>query len=552
MSTRIPDPQPPIPNPPTPRPLLLLVVALLAVLLLAGCSLRRRVIIHVDGQRHTLSTEAATVGQALQEAGITLGPLDRVEPKPWEEIGRGATIIVTRVTEELSSETRPLPYQRQQVRDEALPEGVSRLIQLGVNGTEVLTYSIRFEEGNEVGRRLVERKVVGTPQPEIVVEGVRGALPAVPVTGTLAYISNGNAWTVRGSTEQKQPLTFSGDLDGRVFSLSPDGRWLLFTRRPLGGQAGRGGPLNTLWVVNTRIVGETPRPLEAEGVLYAQWSAGSTHIAYSTAERTIGSPGWRARNDLWIATLEPTSVSPEVSRGAPEGSGRAGTDTTRRIVPPRSDLPYAWWGVGWAWSPDGARFAFAQADTVGLLDVHTREMKTLIRFAPYHTYASWVWVPHLAWSPDGQLLAVPLHLSPAEAAGLAAPTPAAEDSSRFGLGIFRPDRNLDVLIADQVGMWTWPSWSPRGTLAFGIARQPSASEHSVYDLYVMDADGSNRRRLFPPEGAPGLDIPEAAWSPTGGTLAVTWQDDVYLVDAGTGQATRITANGHSNRAQWAR
>ena len=35
---------------------------------------------------------------------------------------------------------------------------------------------------------------------------------------------------MQANTGQRRPLTFSGDLDGRVFDLSPDGQWVLFTR----------------------------------------------------------------------------------------------------------------------------------------------------------------------------------------------------------------------------------------------------------------------------------------------------------------------------------
>ncbi|NOZ06241.1 MAG: DUF348 domain-containing protein [Chloroflexi bacterium] len=494
----------------------------------------------MDGRRQALSTEAKTVGEVLQEVGVTLGPFDRVQPKPWEEIGRGATIIVIRGSEKKYAEPRPLPFSRQKIQDEALPEGTTRLTQLGVNGTEVFTYSIRYEEGQEVGRKLVARKVITTPQPEIVVVGVRGALPKAPISGTLAYISNGNAWVIRDSTEQKRPLTFSGDLDGRVFALSPDGRWLLFTRRPLGGQAGRSGPLNTLWLVNTHLLGDSPRSLHASGVLYAQWSADGTRMAYSTAERTVGAPGWNARNDLWVAPLVTASLTDTLTMGQP-----------RRVLPPHTDIPYAWWGTEWNWSPDGTQFAYAQADEIGMLDAQTGTKETLVRFAPYYTHASWVWVPHIAWSRDGQLLAAPLHLAPEAVPGGRNP-PQLEESTRFGLSILRPARGVQVIVADQVGMWAWPSWSPDDVLAYGIARQPSSSDRSVYDLYLMDADGSNRRRLFPPDGAPGLDIPQVAWSPAGNALSLEWQNDIYVVNVATGKSTRITANGHSSHARWAR
>jgi len=75
---------------------------LLVTTFLAACALRPRpVTIVADGERRTLHTEAQTVRQLLQEADITLGDLDVVQPDLWEEIRPGMVITVTRVEEHL-------------------------------------------------------------------------------------------------------------------------------------------------------------------------------------------------------------------------------------------------------------------------------------------------------------------------------------------------------------------------------------------------------------------------------------------------------------------
>ncbi len=61
--------------------------------------------------------------------------------------------------------------------------------------------------------------------------GPTGELDPVQIDGTLAYISNGNAWVMRGVSSNKRLLTTSGDLDNRVFALTPDGRQLLLSRK---------------------------------------------------------------------------------------------------------------------------------------------------------------------------------------------------------------------------------------------------------------------------------------------------------------------------------
>ncbi|RLC79296.1 MAG: hypothetical protein DRI61_08205, partial [Chloroflexi bacterium] len=46
----------------------------------------------VDGKIYALSTTASTVREVLAQAGVELGPYDRVEPDLWEEVRPGMSI----------------------------------------------------------------------------------------------------------------------------------------------------------------------------------------------------------------------------------------------------------------------------------------------------------------------------------------------------------------------------------------------------------------------------------------------------------------------------
>ncbi|NIN66542.1 MAG: DUF348 domain-containing protein, partial [Anaerolineae bacterium] len=347
------------------RILWLIVVFMVILVFLAGCARAKRIAVEVDGARRMVETEQDTVREALEQEGITLGTLDRTEPPLWEPVTDGMIIIVTRVREETEVERKVLPFSRQVLRDEALDEGETRLMQLGVNGEEEVTYLVTFENDVEVNRLPSARRVIQDPVDEIVVIGVSGTLPSVPISGTIAYISNGNAWMMRGGSGGKRPLTFTGDLDQRVFVLSPDGTQLLFSRKAES-EDPESEALNSLWVVGTVLVDDEPRPLEIDDVRYAQWSPDGTRIAYSTVERISGRPGWRANNDLWIASAD--------------GEDKA------EVVPASSGGIYGWWGSELAWSPDGRVFAYADADEVGVLDLSTGERQTLLDFPAYVTF----------------------------------------------------------------------------------------------------------------------------------------------------------------------
>jgi Tol biopolymer transport system component len=471
-------------------------------------------------------TEAQTVREALAEAEVGLGPLDEVEPPIWSEIDRSVTVEVIRGREEV--EERELPFSRETVKDEALAEGESRLAQLGVNGRERVTYLVKTLQGEEISREVLEVEVLKEPQNEVIVIGARGDLPPIPIRGTIAYISNGNAWIMRGTSTEKRPLTFEGDLDKRVFSLSPDGTSLLFTRD----EKGDASSLNTLWEVNTVLVGAKPRSLGIQDAIYGEWSPDGTRFAYSTAEGTSSLPGWKANNDLWISSADGV--------------------TRTLVLEPSSEGAYSWWGTNFAWNPDGAHLAYSTPDSVGLVDVAKGVKRPLLKFPEHHTYENWVWVPSPSWAPDGRFLVSVVH-------GSLSGTQSPEDSPLFDLWVAGVDGRFAIKLVDQVGMWSYPKWSkvleasdgsPMSQIAYGVAQSDRHTEDSAYDIYLMDRDGSNRIKLYPPEGGYGLTDPETVWSPRGDSLLFKRGGDLYMLDVEGREVVQLTNDGQSGQPQW--
>lgn len=522
-------------------------VLTLLLLFLPAClrtSSMKTVRVETQDEILTVRSSAQTVRALLMELDIVLGPDDRIEPDLWRETVDYGTVHVIRVNIRESIESREIPFEQKIIRSEAMSPGERRLLQLGAVGREEVVYREIYENGVQQERYELLRRVVEPPVDEIISVGIQSNLPSQPIPGTLAYISAGNAWVMRETSGSRRPLTSSGDLDGRVFILSPDGDWLLYSRV----EEAVGEPaLNSLWIIGTAILNEQPQAVGVEGAIYAEWFNDGRSFLYSTAERSGSSPGWRARNDLWKAELH----------GLTPAGRRTGTETITTtlslMAPPPAEEWYSWWGTSFSLSPDNRRVAFGRPDSIGYLDLATGEERSILRFAVYHTYGDWVWVPELDWSPDGRFIVCSTHGPPVYDG-----TP--EDSPIFDVWIVERMGDVGVKIAPEAGMWAAPSWSPvyrhgdgtrDSSIAYGVARLPLDSHNSRYDLFVMDRDGSNRIRLFPPAGREGLVAPDLSWSPDGRQLVLAHEGNLYLLTPRTGSWAQLTGDGHSAQPRWA-
>jgi hypothetical protein len=496
--------------------------------------------IHVDGRNLTRSVPAgSTVQQALQAAGVDLGELDRVDPPGYTVVTSGARIDVTRVVERFEIEQVVVPFDRQTLKNESLPSGETRLIQAGVNGKEEITYRIVEEEGVEVSRNPVKRQIIQQPQPEIVMVGAQASYTPLQIDGKLAYLSGGNAWLMESNTGNRRPLVVTGDLDGRVFRLSPQGKWLLFSR-----QAGESsGDINSLWIISTSDQEAEPIDIEVRNVVhFADWSPGTgpLTLAYSTVEPSPAAPGWQANNDLALLVI------------APDGR----VIERKTLIGVNAGGQYGWWGTEFQWASDGVHLAYARAEGVGQIDIRQAALDPLHAEVPFQTLGDWAWVPGVSWGQDDRTLFMVDHGAP-----LGIESPAA--SPVFNLVALPPAAAGPLLLAERTGMFSLPTVSPStvldsGEVAYSVAyyqaTSPLNSRDSSYRLMVIDRDGSNRRALFPAEGQPGLkgdDIQHpAAWSPDGTKLAVVYQGNLWLIDTASAQGQQLTGDGQTRAYDW--
>lgn len=499
--------------------------------------------IEADGERASIQIpQGSTVKEALDSADISLGLLDRIEPPAYQLVEDGTLIRVIRVEERFEIEQRPLGYQEQILPSETLPEGEVRVVQAGKEGVEEVTIRIVLEDGVEVLRAPVRRVIIQEPLPEILMVGVAQRFAPPQFEGIIAYMSGGNAWVIDGQQGSRRALVSTGDLDGRVFALSPDGAWLLFSRRPQGDVEPDQGAINSLWIVSLTSQNPSPRPLLVENVVhFADWSptspdpAGQYWIAASTVEPVQAAPGWQANNDLILLKINAT-----------------GTVIERlTLLETHAGGPFGWWGTRYLWAPSGDRLAYARADVIGWVDLANGEPVRALGMVPFRAGADWIWLPPLAWNIGGTHLYFIGHGGDSLETSMT--------GLNFGLFALELGSGRLIPILGDLGIFAQLAIRPpvdapgeeRAGLALLRALDPSLGEDSLYALFLADLDGSNLSRIYPAAQEPGLAPTPILWSPHGEKIAILERGDLYLIDVQSGRQQPLTADGQTLAFDWA-
>lgn len=507
--------------------------------------------ISADGQVLEATVPAAsTVEQSLQQAGVELAALDRTDPPLLTIVQQGQEISVVRVRETFEVIQEVVPFESQVLKNEALPQDQEFLVQAGTNGLREITYRRVFEDGVEVAGKPapVKTVILEEPQPEIRMVGVQAPFAPIQIPGRIVYLRDGNVWMMEQTTANRRALLTTGDLDGRIFSLSRDGSWLLFSR-----SASTEGQINSLWAVNLQqiIAGDEGFQanlidLEVPNVVhFADFSPiYADRVIFSTVEPRSAAPGWQANNDLAALTFSDTGWT---------------TDWTV-LVEANAGGIYGWWGMNFAWSPDGTQLAYTRPDGFGLVDFQSGTYTNTVAITPLQTHGDWAWVPGISWAPDSKTLFSVAH---PDQGGSVSP----ESSQRFDLAAAPLSANFAVPMVSGTGMFAYPLASPFQLTADGEqdyqvaylqALAPAHSETSRYHVAVLDRDGTDRRLLFPGEDSSGMPASQywGAWSPAplpesgSFALGVLFQGNLWIVDVSSGSAVQVTGDELTTRILW--
>ena len=325
--------------------------------------------------------------------------------------------------------------------------------------------------------------------------------------------------------------------------ISPDGRRVVYTRRWVDRMADRWE--SALWIVEAdgsrnRFLVKGSNPV---------WSPDGNRIAY-VAEGEPKGP------QLWVRYLDVEGAGTQVTRGteapanvrwSPDGRTLGFTQFVAKPADWKIGMPSAPTGATWTRAPRVVERLHYRADRRGLTDpgfvhlfvvpaeggtpraVTSGDWSVGFRFDQIPGDVSW------SWMPDGRTVVVE---------GLNEPD---ADLRYRDSNLYAVDVATGAIrrLTPERGTWTQPVVSPDGrTIAFA-GHAFNRESYRAQDLYLMNADGSGKRRL-----AEGLDRDPngITWSQDGSgvyfTTAHHGTRNVHFASARGGAARQVTRGTH--------
>ncbi|MBC9727295.1 ubiquitin-like domain-containing protein [Streptomyces sp. TRM68367] len=133
----------------------------------------RAVTIMADGRARRIRTNAATVREAVEQAGIALRGEDTTSVPPGSFPRDGQTITVLRITGGKEIREEPIPFGVRRISDPALFQGTQVIERPGQPGLRRTTYFLRTINGVEQKPRRIESEVIRTPRHRLIRVGTK-------------------------------------------------------------------------------------------------------------------------------------------------------------------------------------------------------------------------------------------------------------------------------------------------------------------------------------------------------------------------------------------
>ena len=116
-----------------------------------------------DGKTRRLTTTGHTIGDALAEAGVTVGADDQLSVRAGAEVEDGQKVAIVRVKTTTDTVTKTIDHGVEKSQDKELELGKTETVTQGKDGERTLTYRVTTHDGHEVSRKLLDEKTTTEP-----------------------------------------------------------------------------------------------------------------------------------------------------------------------------------------------------------------------------------------------------------------------------------------------------------------------------------------------------------------------------------------------------
>lgn len=168
--------------------------------------------INYAGKNETVLTTGGTVEEILSEHNFELKKADKVKPAKEEQIEKGSSIKVTEVTEKTVTENESINFKIKEKQDSKLAKGKEKVIQKGEKGSLEKTYNIILENGKEVDKKEIDKKVITKPKEQIVAIGTKAATKKTD--NNKATNNNSTSEPTGGQTQTMQATAYTAECTG--------------------------------------------------------------------------------------------------------------------------------------------------------------------------------------------------------------------------------------------------------------------------------------------------------------------------------------------------
>lgn len=152
----------------------------------------KSVTLTVDNTSTKHAVYQGTVNDLLTLAGISLGADDYTEPSLNTELKDNMAVTVYRVEYKTVEKKENISFKTRKQNDSSMNIGTEKILTKGVNGVDEVSYVFKYVNGKEDGKTELSRKTVKEPVNQVVNVGTKAKSTGVSDNITLQYSARYN------------------------------------------------------------------------------------------------------------------------------------------------------------------------------------------------------------------------------------------------------------------------------------------------------------------------------------------------------------------------